>query len=340
MHFFRQFSTLQDAGLPILRSLNTLEKQYKPGRFRRVIKDMSRTVQSGATLAEAMGRHGRVFDATQVKMVAVGEAGGVLEVILQRLADFMENAVRIRRKLISAMIYPACVLIVAIAVVIFMLTVVVPILQAAQRQSEGSLPGAAQALVTGSNWFLAGTPPGWVVVVLVVVAASFGLKFVRQAECGRYSFDLFKLKLPLIGRIVRKAAMARAARTLGLLIHAGVPILEALRVTRDATGNSVYARALGQVHDAVQGGEGLTQPLLASRVIESHMVDMVHVGEQTGELDRMLFKVADNYESDVEMLVQTMISLLEPTMIIILGLIVATIIFTLILPLIGQYGKI
>ncbi len=339
--FTRQLATLQDAGLPILRSLKVLEQQQKPGLLRQVIHEVAEDVEGGSTLSEAMAKHPKAFDRLYVKMVAAGEAGGVLETILERLADFMEKAQRLKRKIIGAMIYPVAVITFAGGIVVFIMTVVVPKFKQIFADFGTTLPKPTQILIATSNWFATGstgetggTVPGWVIVLFAPPAIILTLKLVRQSDAGRYVLDLLKMKIPVMGQIVQKTAVARFTRTLGTLITAGVPILEAINITKDTTGNEVVAKALQNVHDSIREGESFAEPLRAAKVVDALVVNMVDVGEETGELDKMLLKVADNYDEEVETLVGSLVSLLEPIMVIVLGLIVGSIVVALFLPLV------
>ncbi|MCG3126411.1 MAG: Type II secretion system protein F [Phycisphaerae bacterium] len=332
--FTRQLSTLQDAGLPILRSIKILEQQQKPGLFKNVLKQVGEDIEGGATLSEAMARHPRVFNRLFCNMVAAGEAGGVLDVILQRLADFMEKAQKLARKVKGAMVYPSVVITIAGAIVTFIMVMVVPKFKEIFADFEAKLPTPTVILISISNWFANGTPPGWVWLILTP-ALFFGFfKVVRMSKGGRYAVDLVVLMLPVAGKLVTKSSIARFTRTLGTLISAGVPILEAINITKDTTGNEIHARALGKVHDSIKEGDTFANPLRASKVVDSIVINMVDVGEETGELDKMLIKVADNYDDEVDTLVASLVSLLEPIMVVVLGLIVGFIVISLFLPLV------
>jgi type IV pilus assembly protein PilC len=333
--FTRQLSTLQDAGLPILRSIKILEQQQKPGMLKKVLKEIHEDIEGGATLSEAMSRHPKAFNRLYCNMVAAGEAGGVLDVILQRLADFMEKSQRLRRKIIGAMVYPAVVITIAVAILTFLMVKVIPKFRDIFADFGASLPAMTQILINVSNWFAGGTPPGWVVVLGTPLLLAGVVKLIRQARLGRWVMDVSLMKVPVAGQIVAKSSMARFARTLGTLISAGVPILEAIKITRDTTGNEVYANMLQRVHDAIREGDTFANPLRASKCVDAIVVNMVDVGEETGELDKMLLKVADNYDEEVDTLVASLVSLLEPIMVVILGGIVGFIVVSLFLPLVA-----
>ncbi len=344
--FTRQLSTLMDAGLPILRSLRILEQQQKPGTLRVALRHVAEDVEGGATLSEAMARHPKVFDRLYTNMIAAGEMGGVLDVILQRLADFMEKAQKLKRKVIGAMIYPSCVISFALLIVAGIMYFVVPKFKTIFLDFGAELPAPTLALLAASD-FMVGVKrgpndqeipmliPGWAYIVASPVIAFVIYKLIRQFEGGRYAMDVVKLKLPVMGGILTKTAVARFTRTLGTLIAAGVPILEAINITKDTSGNEVYARALGRVHDAIREGESFAVPLKASKVVDSLVVNMVDVGEETGDLDKMLTKVADNYDDEVETLVAGLVSMLEPLMVIFLGVIVGFIVVSLFLPMVS-----
>lgn len=344
--FTRQLSTLMDAGLPILRSLRILEQQQKPGTLRVALRHVAEDVEGGATLSEAMARHPKVFDRLYSNMIAAGEMGGVLDVILQRLADFMEKAQKLKRKVIGAMIYPSCVISFALLIVAGIMYFVVPKFKTIFIDFGAELPAPTLALLAASD-FLVGVSrgpndeeipmliPGWAYLIASPVIAFIVYKLIRQFEGGRYALDVVKLKMPVMGGILTKTAVARFTRTLGTLIAAGVPILEAINITKDTSGNEVYARALGRVHDAIREGESFAVPLKASKVVDSLVVNMVDVGEETGDLDKMLTKVADNYDDEVETLVAGLVSMLEPLMVIFLGVIVGFIVVSLFLPMVS-----
>lgn len=334
--FTRQLSTLQDAGLPILRSIRILEQQQRPGMLKSVLKQVGEDVEGGATLSEAMARHPKVFDRLFSNMVAAGEAGGVLDVILQRLADFMEKAQRLKSKVIGAMIYPIVVITIAMTITLLIVIFLVPKFRDIFKDfGVKQLPPMTEMLIAVSNWITQGQPPGWMVVIFSPLILMGIYKLIRQAYIGRYIFDTIWIKVPVMGQIVSKSSIARFTRTLGTLISAGVPILEAIKITKETTGNEVYASMLGKVHDSIREGDSFTNPLRASKCVDAIVVNMVDVGEETGELDKMLYKVADNYDEEVDTLVNSLVSLLEPVMVIVLGGIVGFIVVSLYLPMIS-----
>lgn len=330
--FTRQLSTLQDAGLPILRSLQILEQQQKPGLLKAIVGGVADEVEGGASLSESMANYPKAFDKLYVNMINAGEAGGVLDIILQRLADFMEKAAKLKKKVIGAMIYPAVVISIAIGIVSMIMIVVIPKFETIFKDFNTELPGITKLLLAISNWF---ANWGWLYVLASPIVFMLLVKLIRLSEGGKYFVDLVKLKIPILGSILAKTAIARFTRTLGTLISAGVPILDAINITKETAGNEVYARALVKVHDAIREGESMADPLRATKVVDAIVVNMVDVGEETGDLDKMLMKVADNYDNDVDVLVGSLISILEPLMVVVLGLIVGFIVVALFAPMIS-----
>jgi type IV pilus assembly protein PilC len=331
--FARQLSTLQDAGLPILRSLRILQEQQKSGTFKRVIGYVADDIEGGATLSEALGRFPRTFDHLFVNMVAAGEAGGVLDLILSRIADFMEKAAKLKSRVKSAMIYPLAVLTAAFVILLGLMKFVVPkFMEVLTEMVSEELNPVTKTVLGISDWVAYRF--GWLILICVPFALMIVLKFARQFKAGRLVLDSIKLKLPVIGQLSGKIAVTRWTRTLGTLISAGVPILDALQVTRDTAGNEVYARMLGNVHNSIRQGDTFAGPLRQSKTVDLIVSNMVAVGEETGDLDKMLTKVADNYDEQVDVLVASLMSLLEPVMIIVLGGIVMVIVMAIFLPMI------
>lgn len=338
--FTRQMSTLQDAGLPILRSVGILEEQQKPGMLKNVLKDVYEDVSGGSTLSDAMAKHPKVFDKLYTKMIAAGEVGGVLDLILQRLADFLEKAAKLRRKIIGAMIYPAVVLSVAGAIVTMIMLFIVPKFEKIFDDFDTELPGMTKMLMNGSRWLAGKLYPGQVVPGVVYVLLSpfvifFGVKLIRKSKMGKAVLDRLALKIPVAGMLISKSTIARFTRTLGTLISAGVPILDAIQITKETTANEVYVTALAGVHDSVRQGDTFSEPLRRTKVCDAIVVNMIDVGEETGELDKMLMKIADNYDDEVDTLVAALVSLLEPIMVVLLGGIVGFIVIALFMPLVA-----
>ncbi len=331
--FTRQLSTLQDAGLPILRSLQILEEQQKPGLLKAIIGGVADEVEGGGTLSDAMSKYPKAFDKLYVNMINAGELGGVLDLILARLADFMEKAARLKKKVIGAMIYPAVVISIAVAIVSMIMIFVIPKFEQIFLDFKTELPGITKVLLAVSRWFAVSY--GWAYVLFSPIIITITLRLIRLSEGGKYATDLMLIKIPILGGIVSKSSIGRFTRTLGTLISAGVPILDAINITKETAGNEVYARALGKVHDAIREGENMADPLRATKVCDAIVVNMIDVGEETGDLDKMLMKVADNYDNDVDVLVGSLISILEPLMVVILGVMVGFIVIALFAPMIS-----
>lgn len=341
--FTRQLSTLQDAGLPILRSIAILEQQQKPGLLKDSLGAIHEDVSSGSSLSDAMAKHPKAFNRLYVKMIAAGEVGGVLDLILQRLAEFLEKAAKLKRRIIGAMIYPAVVITVAALIVLGIMIVIVPKFKKIFEDFDTEMPWLTTKLIETSSW-LAGplVPdaagdqkiPGAVFVVFAPIFFYFGIKMIRKSQAGKAALDWIMLRLPIVGKLTAKATIAKFTRTLGTLINAGVPILDAINITKDTTGNYVYQKALGAVHDSVRQGESFAEPLRQAKVCDAIVVNMIDVGEETGDLDKMLTKIADNYDEEVDVMVASLVSLLEPIMVVVLGGIVGFIVIALFLPLV------
>ncbi|MBN2138537.1 MAG: type II secretion system F family protein [Sedimentisphaerales bacterium] len=332
--FARQLSTLQDAGLPILRSLRILEEQQKAGNFKRVIGYVGDDIEGGSTLSEALGHFPRAFDRLLVNMVAAGETGGVLDLILSRVADFMEKDQKLKARVKSAMIYPAVVMTFAFTIILLLMTFVIPNFTSVLMEMTGDdeLPRLTQIVLATSNWIA--FRYGWAVILGVPFGIIFLLRFARRFQGGRFVLDSIKLKLPVIGQLSGKVSVTRWTRTLGTLISAGVPILDAITVTGETAGNEVYTKMLTKVHDSIRQGDTFAGPLKQSKTVDLIVSNMVAVGEETGDLDKMLLKVADNYDEQVDVLVAGLMSMLEPVMIVVLGLVVMVIVLSVFLPMI------
>ncbi len=337
--FTRQLSTLQDAGLPLLRSLQILENQQKPGKLKSVLGSVCDDVEGGMSLSEAMAKHPRVFSRLYSKMVAAGEIGGVLEIILQRLSEFMEKAQRLKRKVVGAMVYPATVILVAMLIVTGIMYFIIPQFQDIFLDFGIELPALTLFLINTSAWVAGNaspdqTIPGAVWVLIAPFAIVILMKLLKKTRPGRAALDTLLLLTPILGGIIRKTVIARFTRTLGTLISAGVPILEAITITRDTCGNWVYERALNKVHDSIREGESFANPLRETKVCDPLVVNMIDVGEETGDMDSMLTKIADNYDEEVDVAVSSLVSLLEPVMVIVLGGIIGTIVVAMFLPMV------
>ena len=361
--FTRQLSILQDAGLPILRSLRILENQAKPGTLKNGLIDVCDEIEGGASLSEAMAKAPKAFDRLYVNMIKAGEAGGALETILQRLAEFQERSQTLRRKVKGALVYPIVVVLFAVAILCFIMVKIVPEFEKIFVDFGATLPPVTQVLITVSNiiahW--------WFLLPAIPIAIWLFVKLICRFKPGRYGFDLFLLKMPIFGQLVEKNIVARTTRTLGTLVASGVPILEALYITRETAGNYVFENLFGKVHEAIREGETIAQPLkdnarpgfhpvalffwfffiagpvgmllyvlkMNQKIIDDMVVNMVDVGEETGELDTMLYKVADTYDEEVSVLTDALMSLMEPLLIIVLGLAVGFIVVALFMPLIS-----
>ena len=333
--FARQLSTLQDAGLPILRSLRILEEQQKSGTFKRIIGYVADDIEGGSTLSEALAKYPRAFDRLLVSMVAAGETGGVLDLILARVADFMEKAQKLKGRVKSAMIYPLVVLTAAFLILLGLMLFVVPQFESALTEMTGGekLPAITRGVLAVSGWIA--FHYGWAVLLGVPFAIIFILKTVRRFRVGRLILDAIKLKIPVVGQLASKVSVTRWTRTLGTLIGAGVPILDALNVTRETAGNEVYANMLGSVHNSIRQGDTFAAPLRQSKTVDLIVCNMIAVGEETGDLDKMMLKIAENYDEQVDVLVGSLMSMLEPIMIVVLGSMVMTIVLAIFAPMIS-----
>lgn len=335
--FTRQLATLVDAGLPLLRGLRILLKQEKQPALREALNGMGEAVEGGSTFSEALAMFPKIFDNLFVNMVKAGEAGGVLEVVLGRLAEFMEKAERIKNKVKSAMVYPIVVLTAAVGILAFLLTNVIPKFEEIfEDLLEGeALPALTQFVINVSN---AATRHGIYIIGGVVVIVVL-VKLWARTRTGRYILDKIKLKAPIFGPLFSKTAIGRFTRTLGTLMSSGVPVLQALNIVRETSGNEVVARAIQQVHDSVKEGENMSLPLEASGVFPGMVVSMVDVGEETGALPEMLIRIANNYDEEVDTAVEGLTSIIEPIMIVILAAIIGTIVIAMFVPLISIVGK-
>jgi type IV pilus assembly protein PilC len=360
--FTRQLSILQDAGLPILRSLRILETQSKPGRFKNSLMDVCDEIEGGSTLSEAMAKCPKAFNRLYVNMIKAGEAGGALEIILQRLAEFQERAQSLKRKIKGAMIYPIVVISVAVGILTFIMIKIVPSFTKIFDDFGTTLPPMTIMLIAISDaavnyWFLIpGIPLGFWLFI----------KLLRKFKSGRVGWDMFLLKMPIFGPLVEKNILARTTRTLGTLVSSGVPILEALNITRETAGNAKFEELFGKVSESIREGESISKPLkeyskmsfhpfcaffwfifcggplglliymgrMNAMTVDDLTVNMVDVGEETGELDTMLYKVADTYDEEVSVLTESLVSLMEPLLIIFLGGAVGFIVIALFMPLV------
>jgi type IV pilus assembly protein PilC len=389
--FTKQLSILQDAGLPILRSLRILELQQKPGRLKNALGDVGDEIEAGSTLSEAMAKSPKVFSRLYINMIKAGEAGGALEVILRRLSEFLERSESLKRKVKGAMIYPVVVVMVAVGILTFIMLKIVPVFKTMFDEFGLKLPAPTELLISISNWVVA---YGWFTIPLIPVVLWLFVKLLRKFKEGRMGWDMFMLKWPIMGMLIEKNTMARTTRTLGTLVSSGVPILEGLNITRETAGNALFERMYGKVSDAIREGETIAKPMAANakpgfhpvaaflwvllgalpglmvmvlpnmikviglqnllsaagagavlglgfylmkmnaRVVDELVVNMVDVGEETGELDTMLYKVADVFDEEVTTLTDGLMKLIEPLLIVFLGGAVGFIVIALFLPLI------
>ena len=333
MVFTRQLATLIDSGLPLLRSLNVLAKQERDKVMKKTIDKLADSVQSGSTFSDALALHPKIFNNLFVNMVKAGEVGGVLELVLTRLSEFQEKASKIKNKILSAMVYPIIVLTMAMGILVFLLVFIVPRFQVIFQDLLGDKPlPPVTRFVLGVSDFM---QHRGLVLFGAVVAIVVIYNFVGSTRRGRLAIDNLKLRMPLFGNLNRKTAISRFARTLGTLVTSGVPILQALNITRETAGNAAIALALARVHDCVKEGESIVQPLEASKQFPPMVVSMVDVGEETGKLPEMLLKVADVFDDEVDNAVAALTSMLEPIMIVFLAVIVGTIVLALFTPLIS-----
>lgn len=328
--FTRQLSTLQDAGLPIIRGLKILASQMKKGFFKNTTRKIIEDIEGGNTLSGALAKHPRVFDKLYVNIVKAGETSGSLDIILQRLADFREKIERLVRKIIGAMVYPAVVTIVAAGILIGLMVFIIPNFAKIFEEMDLELPTPTKMLITFSMIL----KNQWMFIPAVPFGTFIIYKIAGKIKKIRLVIDRTKFKLPVFGKIINKSTVSRFTRTLATLTSSGVPILDALNNVKEATGNAAMSRAIQNIHDSIRSGESITKPLRASKICSEMVVNMVEVGEETGELDKMLSKVADNYDDEVDRAVEAMVSLIEPMMIVFLGGSVGFIVIAMFVPLI------
>jgi type IV pilus assembly protein PilC len=337
-NFTVQLSTLQDAGLPIVRSLHILEGQMKPCPFKNTVFEVAEDVEGGSSLSEALAKHPKAFDKLYVNMVKAGEASGALVAILSRLADYKEKSLRLKRRVIGAAIYPAVVLTVAAIIVIGIMVFVIPSFQKMFNELGVELPRMTIILLS-----IAGLVRSYTFVILIIVipvGIYVSAILAGRGSSGRRFVDRMKLKLPIAGPVIKKTVIARFSRTLGTLISSGVPILDALGIVKEAIGNKVVEDAIDRVHGSIREGETVAGPLAQSGVFDDVFVNMIDVGEETGALDKVLTKIADNYDEEVDVAVESMTSILEPILIVGLGICVAFVVISLFMPLIAIIEKI
>jgi type IV pilus assembly protein PilC len=329
--FTRQLSTLQDAGLPVVQSLQILTDMQRPGKFKNALFQVTEDVQGGTMLSEAMSRHPKIWDRLYTNLVKAGETAGALDVILRRLAEFREKSQRLRKKVIGALIYPAAVMFIAVGILTFIMIVIVPRFQTIFKELAISLPLPTEILIDVSNFMAS----WWGLSVIIgFFLFIIGVRIAKATEVGANVIDRVTLRLPVFGNVIKKSSVARFTRTLGTLVTSGVGFLDALDITKAATPNVVVRNAVQAVRDSVKEGETINEPLRRSGVFDDIVVNMIKVGEETGELDKMLVKVADNYDEEVDAAVAAMMSLMEPMLIVFMGGAVGFIVIALFMPLI------
>ena len=336
--FTRQLATLVNAGLSLMRGIEVLKRQMKNQQMRDALDDIADSIASGGTFSEALTAHPKIFDDLYINMVKAGEAGGVLEVVLARLADFAEKSEKIKNKVKGAMIYPSVVLFAAIAITAFLLVMVIPKFKQVFADMLGgqALPAVTEFVISASEF----VQHNGIMVAVAVVSVVVICKVVARTEAGSYFFDMLKLKMPVTGTLAQRSAVSRFTRTLGTLLSSGVPILQSLVITRDTTGNKVLTKAIQEVHDAVKEGESMTQPLSHCAVFPPMVVSMVEVGEETGALAEMLTRIADTYDDEVDNAVAGMTAAIEPALIIVLAVVVGTIVIAMFLPMVKIIGSV
>ena len=334
MVFTRQLATLIDSGLPLLRGLTVLGRQEPVPAMKRTINSLADSVQTGSTFSESLQQFPRIFNKLYINMVKAGELGGVLEIVLNRLAEYQEKAQKLKNKIVAAMVYPIIVMFIAVTIMIFLMLVIVPKFE---KIFDDMIPGGRSKLPPITQFVIALSRGigDYIWYILIAVALLLLIwKIFASTPAGKVSIDRMKLKMPLFGDVQRKSGISRFTRTLGTLVTSGVPILQALNITRETAGNLVISDAINKVHDAVKEGESMVAPLEASNVFPPMVISMVDVGEETGQLPEMLLKIADVYEDEVDNSVSALTSMLEPLMIVVLAVVVGTIVMALFLPLI------
>ena len=333
--FTRQLATLVNAGLPLMRSIRVLQRQEKNPALKDALGDMAESVEGGSTFAEALAAHPKIFDRLYINMVRAGEIGGVLDVVLGRLAEFQEKAEKIKSKVKSAMTYPIVVLCVAVGILVLLMVKIVPKFKEIFSSMDIKMPAITQKVMAVSDFMI----NHFLIFIAIIVGLVIIFKILSATKQGRYLLDAFALKAPAFGSLVTKNAISRFTRTLGTLMHAGVPVLQALNIVKETVGNEVVSKAIATVHDAVKEGENMAPPIASSKIFPPMVVSMVEVGEETGALPDMLTKIADSYDDDIDNAVASITSIIEPVMIIFLALIVGTIVVALFMPLMSIMGN-
>jgi len=327
--FTRQFATMIDAGLPLVQCLDILAAQTENKPFRDVIRDVKEEVEAGSTFATALKKHPKIFTDLYSNMVSAGEVGGILDTILNRLAAYMEKIVRLKSKIKGAMIYPSCIIAAAVLVTGILLVYVIPVFADLFHSFGQALPAPTQFVINLSNL----TIQYFWVIVLGIVGTSVALVMTSRTERGRFWLDRLALRLPVFGDLIRKTAIARFSRTLGTLVSSGVPILDALTITGRTAGNKIVERSIFATRASISEGKTIAEPLIESKVFPPMVCQMIAVGETTGALDQMLQKIADFYEDEVDNAVANLTSLMEPMVILFLGVVIGGLVVSMYLPI-------
>ena len=328
--FTRQLSTLLNADIPIVQSLIILETQTKNGLLKRTIGEIISDINGGDTMSVAMSKHPKVFDKLYVNIINAGEISGTLDAILERLATYREKMQKLKRKIISSMMYPTTVILASGAILSAIMIFIIPRFAQMFKEMDVTLPWLTAGLISVSNFLFI----HWYSIFGIPIAVFIIFKLVGKIENFRLITDRLKFKIPIFGKLINKSVISKFARTLSTLMSSGVPILEALNNVKDITGNMAMSKAVNQIHDSVREGESIAKPLRESKICEAMVVNMIEIGEQTGELDTMLSKIADSYDNDIDSIVESLTSMLEPFIVLFLGLSVGTIVVALFLPLV------
>ena len=336
--FTRQLATLVNAGLPLMRGIEVLKRQMKNPQMLEALNGISDNIAAGGTFSESLTAYPKIFDKFYINMVKAGEAGGVLEVVLGRLAEFAEKSERIKNKVKGAMIYPIVVLVAAVGITAFLLIAVIPKFQQVFNDMLGGaeLPAVTQFVINASGF----VQTNGIQIALAIAAVVVVMKVIGRTEKGAYFFDALKLRLPVTGTLAQRSAVSKFTRTLGTLLSSGVPILQSLTITRDTTGNRVLTQAIQNVHDSVKEGESMTQPLSQCKVFPPMVTSMVEVGEETGALADMLTRIANTYDDEVDNAVAGLTAAIEPALIIFLAVVVGTIVIAMFLPMVKIIGTV
>lgn len=327
--FTRQLSTLIAAGLPLVKALRTLYDQLEQGALKDIIKNIADEVESGTKFSEALSRYPKIFPEFYVNMIKAGELGGMLEGILKRLSEFLDKAHKLRERIKSALMYPSFVLLVAVLILIMLMVFVIPTFTNMFSELGEALPLPTKILIATSDIIR----KAWYLIPLIPIAIVALYKLLIRNPDRRFFVDRIKLHIPVVGGLIQQVCVARFSRTLGTLLSSGVPILSALQTVRDTVGNEFIARAIIDVRDSIKEGESVSRPMEATRAFPPLVTKMINIGEETGELDKMLIQIADNFEEEVDVAISGLTSLLEPLLIVFMGLVVGFIVVSMFMPL-------